>query len=85
MVLLQNTYVYLHISLTADSKRPRCGTCSGCKSECGSCKNCKDKKKFGGPGRRKQACLKRKCNNMSQTPLKPIANTVALSNRKSYS
>ena len=25
------THTYMHISLTADSKRSRCGTCSGCK------------------------------------------------------
>ena len=27
--------------------------------------NCKDKKKFGGPGKRKQACKNKKCVNMS--------------------
>ena len=79
---IKHTYIYVHI-FTAHSNRPRCGTCSRCKSECGSCRNCRDKKKFGGPGRRKQAYLKRKCNNMTQTPLQPTA--VGLLNHKSYS
>ena len=26
-----------------------------------ACINCKDKPKFGGPGRKKQCCVKRKC------------------------
>lgn len=44
----------------------RCGKCVGCvKSDCGTCVNCKDKKKFGGPGKRKQACKNKKCINMS--------------------
>ena len=42
-------------------KRPRC-SCEGCSlSDCGVCSNCCDMKKFGGPGRKKQRCMKRKC------------------------
>ena len=42
--------------------RKRCGTCLGCTaSDCGVCKYCLDKPKYGGPGRLKQCCEKRKC------------------------
>ena len=51
----------------AGSKRARtnrCGTCEGCtRGDCGTCKNCKDKPKFGGPGVKKQACVRRSCTN----------------------
>ena len=37
--------------------------CQGClRSDCGDCTNCKDKKKFGGPGKKKKACIKRLCS-----------------------
>jgi hypothetical protein len=40
----------------------RCGACVGCmRHECGACGNCRDKKRFGGPGSRKQACSERRC------------------------
>ena len=46
-------------------KKKRCGTCSGCKSsDCGTCQFCRDKPKFGGPGRKKKCCEKRKCENL---------------------
>ena len=36
--------------------------CEGCLSaDCGSRIYCKDMKKFGGPGRKKKGCLKKKC------------------------
>ena len=40
--------------------RTRCGKCDGCATtdDCGRCKYCKDKKKNGGPGRLKKACIK---------------------------
>lgn len=42
--------------------RKRCNECTGCKAvDCGSCAPCKDKKKFGGPNIRKQACKMRRC------------------------
>ena len=46
-------------------KRKRCGSCNGCMAtDCGGCGNCRDKKKFGGAGKKKQSCLKRRCVNM---------------------
>ena len=43
----------------------RCGTCRGCTaSDCGGCKNCRDKTKFGGPGIKKKACLRRVCHTL---------------------
>lgn len=40
----------------------RCGKCSGCTAEdCRECGHCLDKKKYGGPGLRKQSCKNRKC------------------------
>ena len=40
----------------------RCGECDNCQqADCGMCKFCKDKPRFGGPGRLKQSCIKRKC------------------------
>ena len=42
----------------------RCGRCDGCKRvDCGKCVFCKDKPKFGGPGKKKQRCKLRICNN----------------------
>lgn len=42
--------------------RSRCGFCESCqRADCGECRTCRDKKKFGGPGRLKQACLNRVC------------------------
>ena len=61
---------------SAGSKRSRllrCGACAGCThGDCGECKNCKDKPKFGGPGIKKQACIKRACIN-------PLTDTGTLS------
>ena len=31
--------------------------------QCGQCPYCADKPKFGGPGRKKQRCAKRKCES----------------------
>ena len=40
----------------------KCFRCSGCTAkECGVCKHCLDKSKYGGPGIKKQCCVKRKC------------------------
>ena len=42
--------------------RSRCGQCEGClRADCGQCTECLDKKKFGGPGRKKKACKYKKC------------------------
>lgn len=53
----------LHSENSKSRKRTmRCGQCTGCKmEECGSCAYCKDMKKFGGPGKKKKACIRRKC------------------------
>lgn len=40
----------------------RCGECEGClRKDCGQCEECKNKKKFGGSGTSKQACVMRRC------------------------
>lgn len=45
-------------------KRHRCGTCNGCQmQDCGKCSHCRDMIKFGGPGRKKQACILRRCTD----------------------
>ena len=47
--------------------RRRCGKCEAClRPECGVCVACRDKKKFGGPGVSRQACLERRCNLVEQ-------------------
>ena len=44
------------------ARKGRCGHCIACtEPDCGVCSSCKDMKKFGGPGRKKKACIKRKC------------------------
>jgi len=44
------------------SSRFRCGVCKHCMSlDCGKCANCLDKIKFGGTGKRKRLCMKRRC------------------------
>ena len=59
------TYIIVHtLSPVIGHKhlRSRCGHCEGClKADCGKCTECLDKKKFGGPGRKKKACSYRKC------------------------
>lgn len=40
----------------------RCGKCFWCmRNDCGKCPTCKDKRKFGGEGKKKQACMFRQC------------------------
>ncbi|XP_014605619.1 PREDICTED: DNA (cytosine-5)-methyltransferase PliMCI-like [Polistes canadensis] len=47
-------------------RRHRCGVCEACQqSDCGTCIACKDMVKFGGTGKSKQACFKRRCPNMA--------------------
>lgn len=46
----------------AVNARDVCGRCAGCTvKDCGICKCCIDMKKFGGPRRRKQCCVKKRC------------------------
>lgn len=60
-------YVLINIFLGVMSRR-RCGVCDNCKqADCGLCMYCRDKPRFGGPGRLKQSCLKRKCIRLSSS------------------
>ena len=45
-----------------------CGKCKACCTieDCGVCVFCKDMKKFGGPGKRHQKCLRRQCEVLSK-------------------
>ena len=58
---MRGTYIFHNVAGTR--KKSRCGGCQGCteQQDCGTCINCKDKPKFGGPGRKKQYCVKCKC------------------------
>ncbi|XP_065889198.1 DNA (cytosine-5)-methyltransferase 1-like [Dysidea avara] len=48
----------------------RCGLCDNClQADCGQCKYCKDKPRFGGPGKMKQACSKKKCQKLAKPKL----------------
>ena len=56
---------------TKDSVKPlrkvRCGQCPECMSEpCGTCKFCLDSPKYGGTGKLRKACLRRRCSNVSE-------------------
>ncbi|XP_076633551.1 DNA methyltransferase 1a [Colletes latitarsis] len=52
--------------ITMGPKRQRCGVCENCQQpDCGFCNACKDMIKFGGSGRSKQACIRRRCPNMT--------------------
>ena len=47
-------------------KQKRCKECAGClREDCGMCKHCLDMKKFGGTGNLRQACMLRKCENLT--------------------
>lgn len=60
-------YVLINIFLGAMSRR-RCGVCDNCKqADCGLCMYCRDKPRFGGPGKLKQSCLKRKCTRLGSS------------------
>ena len=49
--------------LPTNKRKARCKKCPGCiKDDCGTCEYCKYMKKFGGPGRKKQACAERNCS-----------------------
>ena len=53
------------ISYVGMKRQVSCGQCSGCLSaDCGKCVNCLDKRKFGGPNKRKQRCIERHCRNL---------------------
>jgi len=45
----------------------RCGHCAGCVADsCGVCNECLDKRRFGGQGKRKRACLTRVCTKATR-------------------
>ena len=49
-----------------ERKRGHCGSCLACtRDDCGQCRYCLDMIKFGGPGKKRQACMLRKCSEMS--------------------
>ena len=53
--------------LMLGKKRKRCGTCSGCTGEdCKACKFCKDNPRYGGPGKKKQCCVHRRCTQLQK-------------------
>lgn len=63
---LFNRKICIHNCHTQGPRRHRCGVCEACQqSDCGTCIACKDMTKFGGTGRSKQACVRRRCPNMA--------------------
>jgi hypothetical protein len=51
--------------LSGGYARTRCGECEAClQPDCGQCIECTRKKKFGGDGSSKQACLGRRCTDL---------------------
>mmetsp|Transcript_34391 Transcript_34391/g.72464 ORF Transcript_34391/g.72464 Transcript_34391/m.72464 type:complete len:1592 (+) Transcript_34391:26-4801(+) len=51
------------------SRKFKCGECEAClRDDCGKCSFCLDKPKFGGPGKMKQSCAKKKCPYMRLAP-----------------
>ena len=54
-------------------KRNRCGNCMGCRAaECKVCPMCLDKPKYGGPGKKKKCCVKRKCLGLQSNSAPPL-------------
>ena len=55
-------------AMLINRKRSRCGTCEQCdRPDCGECAPCKDKLKFGGTGRKRQACVTKSCDFKTAT------------------
>ena len=47
-------------------KKMSCRVCEPClRPDCSQCTFCLDKPKFGGPGKKKQKCIEKVCQNMS--------------------
>ena len=60
----------------ADTRRSRCRVCAGCQApNCGDCFACRDKPEFGGSGRLKQACTRRRCTDMKESNLELLGPT----------
>jgi len=56
-----------------NKKKTRCRTCGPCRAtDCGECVYCLDKLKFGGPNKRKNACIQRRCSNMIPEKIKKL-------------
>ena len=53
----------LYVANTTQRKRSQqCGECIPCKSkDCQKCSACQDMVKYGGPGKKKQCCINRRC------------------------
>ena len=73
--------------LAYTTRLKRCRACAACLAEdCGECHSCKHMKKFGGNGKLKQCCDRRKCPNMTAQPIvsysafepKPLPSEAAL-------
>ena len=46
-------------------RRSRCGQCAGCSAaNCGTCAACRNMPAYGGSGKAKQSCLRRRCTDM---------------------
>ena len=57
----------------AGKKRSRCGTCMGCKGKV--CPMCP---KYGGPGKKKQCCVKRKCSGIQSSSQLKTSNVIII-------
>ena len=63
-------------------RRKRCKTCSGCTAkDCGKCPACKDKVKYGGSGKSKQCCIKKKCINIASKTTAKSGNYIYIWNQ----
>lgn len=59
--MLQVDFTFLSVIIIIGR---RCMHCNGCtRADCGECIYCKDKKKFGGPGKKKRACMLKVCTS----------------------
>ncbi|XP_063689168.1 DNA (cytosine-5)-methyltransferase 1-like [Bolinopsis microptera] len=65
--LVQSSFEAIFVDqMQATSRQTRCNECEVCKMpDCGECNMCKDKIKFGGSGKKRQACMERKCPNIA--------------------
>ena len=43
--------------------------------ECGACGNCRDMKKYGGPGKRRKACVRRACLAIIKKNIQPAVSS----------
>ena len=93
--------IALNFIYVGERKRGRCGSCLACtRNDCGQCRYCLDMVKFGRPGKKKQACILRKCSEMRalkdlqlkqegtslKIPIKPVTGTnVIMHNSQVYS